>query len=72
MSGVILKAVFASWLGLLNGSAAPAQTQGISFYNFTLPIMTMAIYGIGYIARMTRASMAEVMTAQYIRTARLN
>ena len=33
--------------------------------------MTMAIYGTGYIARMTRASMAEVMTAQYIRTARL-
>ena len=33
--------------------------------------MTMAIYGIGYIARMTRASMSEVMTAQYIRTARL-
>ena len=31
----------------------------------------MAIYGMGYIARMTRASMAEVMTAQYIRTARL-
>ena len=26
---------------------------------------------MGYIARMTRASMAEVMTAQYIRTARL-
>jgi peptide/nickel transport system permease protein len=71
VSGVIFTAIFASWLGLLNGSAATAQTQGISFYNFTLPIMTMAIYGIGYIARMTRASMAEVMTAQYIRTARL-
>jgi len=71
VSGVIFTAVFASWLGLLNGSAATAQTQGISFYNFTLPILTMAIYGIGYIARMTRASMAEVMTAQYIRTARL-
>jgi len=26
---------------------------------------------MGYIARMTRASMAEVMTSQYIRTARL-
>ena len=26
---------------------------------------------MGYIARMTRASMTEVMTAQYIRTARL-
>jgi peptide/nickel transport system permease protein len=33
--------------------------------------MTLAIYGMGYIARMTRASMVEVMTAQYIRTARL-
>jgi len=31
----------------------------------------IALYGVGYIARMTRASMAEVMTAQYIRTARL-
>lgn len=71
VSGVIFTAVFASWLGWVNGSAATAQTQGISFYNFTLPILTMAIYGIGYIARMTRASMAEVMTAQYIRTARL-
>ncbi len=71
VSGVIFTAIFASWLGLLNGSAASAARQGISFYNFTLPVMTMAIYGIGYIARMTRASMAEVMTAQYIRTARL-
>jgi peptide/nickel transport system permease protein len=71
VSGVIFSAIFASGLGWFNGSAATAQTQGISFYNFTLPVMTLAIYGIGYIARMTRASMAEVMTAQYIRTARL-
>ncbi len=33
--------------------------------------MTMAFYGTGYIARMTRASMVEVMNSQYIRTARL-
>ncbi|MEZ5879594.1 MAG: ABC transporter permease [Nitratireductor sp.] len=71
VSGVIFSAIFASWLGWLNGSAATAITKGVSFYNFTLPVMTMAIYGIGYIARMTRASMAEVMTAQYIRTAAL-
>jgi peptide/nickel transport system permease protein len=71
VSGIIFTAIFASWLGLLNGSAATATTKGVSFSNFTLPVMTMAIYGIGYIARMTRASMAEVMTAQYIRTARL-
>jgi peptide/nickel transport system permease protein len=71
VSGIIFTAVFASWLGWLNGSAATALTKGFTFTNFTLPVMTMAIYGIGYIARMTRASMAEVMTAQYIRTARL-
>jgi len=71
VSGVIFAVVFASWLGWLNGSAASATAQGITFYNFTLPVMTMAIYGIGYIARMTRASMVEVMTQQYIRTARL-
>jgi peptide/nickel transport system permease protein len=39
--------------------------------NFLLPVLTIALYGMGYIARMTRASMAEVMTSQYIRTARL-
>lgn len=71
VSGVIFAVIFASWLGWLNGSAASATTQGVNFYNFTLPVMTMAIYGIGYIARMTRASMVEVMTQQYIRTARL-
>jgi peptide/nickel transport system permease protein len=71
VSGIIFTVLFASWLGILNGSAASATNEGISFYNFTLPVMTMAIYGTGYIARMTRASMVEVMTQQYIRTARL-
>nr|WP_156460205.1 ABC transporter permease [Mesorhizobium sp. Root157] len=70
VSGVIFTVIFASWLGWFNGSAASAS-RGITFYNFTLPVMTLAIYGIGYIARMTRASMVEVMTQQYIRTARL-
>ena len=70
VSGVIFTVVFASWLGWLNGSAASAA-RGITFYNFTLPVITLAIYGIGYIARMTRASMVEVMMQQYIRTARL-
>ena len=41
----------------------------ITFKNFTLPVVALALYGLGYIARMTRASMAEVMTSQYIRTA---
>lgn len=71
VSGVIFTVVFATWLGWLNGSALSATSQGITVYNFALPVLTISISGIGYIARMTRASTAEVMTAQYIRTARL-
>lgn len=73
VSGVVLIAIFASGaVGLkwFKGSAAIAM-KAPSFDNFTLPVLTIALFNIGYIARMTRASMAEVMTAQYIRTARL-
>ncbi|MBI1217765.1 MAG: ABC transporter permease subunit [Rhodobacteraceae bacterium] len=86
VSGVVLIVLFGSTtvglsplfksLGLLSsgtlfkGSASSAMDH-ITFDNFALPVMTIALYGIGYIARMTRASMTEVMTAQYIRTARL-
>ncbi len=68
VTGIVFTVIFASSLGLLKGIAS---TDNITVENFTLPVMTMAIYGMGYIARMTRASMAEVMTSQYIRTARL-
>jgi len=86
VSGVILIAVFASttvdlsWAVNLFGiegrrtlflGTATSATDKITFWNFTLPVLTIALYGIGYIARMTRASMTEVMTQQYIRTARL-
>jgi peptide/nickel transport system permease protein len=71
VSGVVLSIIFATWLGWLNGSAAAATEGRLSFYNFALPVATVAIYGMGYVARMTRASMIEVMNAQYIRTARL-
>ncbi|WP_417598595.1 ABC transporter permease [Pararhodobacter oceanensis] len=55
---------------LFQGNARSALTE-ITFSNFTLPVLTVALYGMGYIARITRASMTEVMTQQYIRTARL-
>ena len=86
VSGVIFIAVLASskfgispWLSemgwlegktLFLGSATQAMDDA-NFWNFFLPVLTISLYGMGYIARMTRASMAEVMTAQYIRTARL-
>ena len=71
VSGVVLTIVFATWLGWLNGSAAAATEGHMTFHNFALPVATVAIFGMGYVARMTRASMIEVMNAQYIRTARL-
>ena len=73
VSGVIFIAVFtSSTVGLkwFKGTATSAM-ENPTFENFFLPVLTISLYGMGYIARMTRASMAEVMTAQYIRTARL-
>jgi len=73
VSGVVLISIFASsavGLKWFKGTATSAM-EGANFENFFLPVITIALYGMGYIARMTRASMAEVMTAQYIRTARL-
>jgi len=73
VSGVILIAVFASsafGLKWFKGTATSAMDDA-NFTNFFLPVLTISLYGMGYVARMTRASMTEVMTAQYIRTARL-
>ena len=74
-SKIGLSPLFAEWgwidgRTIFKGTAATAMAE-ITWVNFTLPVAALAIYGMGYIARMTRASMAEVMTAQYIRTARL-
>lgn len=73
VSGVVFIAIFASsavGLKWFKGSAATAM-ENPTLENFMLPVLTIALFNIGYIARMTRASMTEVMTAQYIRTARL-
>jgi len=73
VSGVVLIALFGTatfGMKIFKGNANSAMDDA-TFENFTLPVITIALYGMGYIARMTRASMTEVMTAQYIRTARL-
>ena len=73
VSGVIFVVIFSSsvvGLKWFKGTATSAM-DGVTFENFFLPVLTIALYGMGYIARMTRASMTEVMTSQYIRTARL-
>ena len=70
-SGVFLILVFAFWLKLLPGAAiftsdvAPWKELKL----LILPVATLTLVEVGYVARMTRASMIEVMNAPYIRTA---
>ena len=68
--GVILVAVFVVTLHWLPGTSPLDPGNGWSIAaQLVLPVATLAIYDAGYVARMVRSSMAEVMTRPYIRTA---
>jgi peptide/nickel transport system permease protein len=66
-TAILLTVFLALGLGWL--PAKSAMIQGFDPWQLVLPVLTLVLYGFGYIARMTRASMAEVMTSNYIRTA---
>ena len=66
-SAVFLAAVFVFWLGVLPG--ASPMTSGFDWTQLVLPVLVLDLAGVGYLARMTRASMVEVMGQPYIRTA---
>jgi peptide/nickel transport system permease protein len=68
-SAVFLTAIFVFGLHLLPGVSTMAS--GFHIDELVLPVAVLVLTSAGYIARMTRASMVEVMTAPYIRTARL-
>lgn len=62
--GLLLVIVFAVNLQLL-----PAAGDR-SFWSFVLPVATLSLYSIGFIARQTRSAMLEVLRQDYVRTAR--
>lgn len=66
-SAVLLAAIFVFYLDLLPGTSG--MSDGFDIVQLILPVMVLVLYDFGYVARMTRASMAEVMTTHYIRTA---
>jgi peptide/nickel transport system permease protein len=66
-SAPILAVIFVSWLGLLPGTSG--FSQGFSIVELIMPTLVLVLYDFGYVTRMTRASMAEVMQTHYIRTA---
>ncbi|MEO1987109.1 MAG: ABC transporter permease [Martelella sp.] len=70
--GLILISVFAVGLGWLpTGGYVPASESVIGWVrSMTLPALALAITQMGVVARMTRSSMLEVMSQDYIRTAR--
>ncbi len=69
---LVLISVFAVGLGWLpTGGYVPASEDFLGWArSMTLPALALAITQMGVIARMTRSSMLEVMSQDYIRTAR--
>jgi oligopeptide transport system permease protein len=59
---ILLLAVYAGWL--------PAGGWDWSIAYMVLPVITLSLPAIAYIARLTRGSMIEVLNSNFIRTAR--
>lgn len=66
-SAVLFIAAFTFWLGWLPGTSS--MISGFEWQQMIMPVAVLVLYGSGYIARITRASMAEVMRSSFIRTA---
>jgi peptide/nickel transport system permease protein len=66
-SSVFLSAIFVFWLGWFPGTAS--MNAGFNWVSLILPVCVLLLVMVGYVARMTRASMITIMNSQYIRTA---
>ncbi len=69
-TGIFLILIVGVWLGLVPGATvfgekAPWERPDM----LVLPVLTLTLIELGYILRITRASMVEVMKSPYIRTA---
>lgn len=72
-SGVFLILIFSNWLGWFPGAVVTSSDSSV-FANprmLVLPITTLTLIELGYVLQITRASMVEVMSTNYIRTATL-
>jgi peptide/nickel transport system permease protein len=69
-TGIFLILILAVWLGVVPGATvfgekAPWERPDM----LILPVLTLTLIELGYVLRITRASMVEVMKSPYIRTA---
>lgn len=70
-TGIILIMIFALWLKVLPGAAVFTSDKAI-LQNprlIILPVITAGLVEVGYVLRITRSSVVEVMNSQYVRTA---
>ncbi len=66
-STVLVSAVFVFNLHWLPGTST--MLDGFSYRQLVMPVLVLVLYDFGYIARITRATMADVMATPYIRAA---
>ena len=66
-SSVLLAFVFVMALGWF--PATSTMSNGFDPMQLVMPAMVLILFGFGYVARMMRASMADVMQSNYVRTA---
>jgi len=66
-STVLFSFIFVFTLEWLPGTSG--MSAGFDASQMVLPVLVLLVYSFGYVTRMTRAAMAEVMTTPYIRTA---
>jgi peptide/nickel transport system permease protein len=70
-TGILLIMIFALWLKILPGAAVFTSDKAI-LQNprlIILPVLTASLVELGYVLRITRSSVVEVMNSQYVRTA---
>jgi peptide/nickel transport system permease protein len=71
VTGAFLILIFSVWLGVL--PPATVYTSDTAIFEqpemLVLPVTTLVLIELGYVLRITRASMVEVMKTAYVRTA---
>lgn len=73
VTAVLLIALFSRVLGWFPASSSIPPDSGFvrAFPSLVLPALTVSLTNLAYVVRMTRASTAETLQTDYVRTARL-
>jgi peptide/nickel transport system permease protein len=68
-TAAFLSFIFVFWLKWLPGTSG--MSGGFAAEQLVLPAVVLVIYAFGYIARITRASIIDVMSQPFVRTAQM-